>query len=291
MDSCCENKAEELAMLRAKQSRVLYIVLTVNAVMFLVEFVTGWIANSTALLGDSLDMFGDASVYALTLFVLHRSARARAGAALFKGSFMLLFGVLVVADALRKMLLQEVPAAGWMGSVGALALLANGYCFALLYRHRSDDLNMRSTWLCSRNDLLANSSVIAAAGLVALTGSLWPDILVGLAIAALFLHSAGQVIREAWGEWRASAPQLQQAQTTAGCCAGESDSQREPSTQQLIGITEPARTQAQFAPAKSCCASEPQAAATARCAQPLQSIVEPAVSTPTEGCCSPRRED
>ncbi len=156
MDSCCENKAGELAQLRAKQSRVLYIVLAVNAAMFLVEFIAGWIANSTALLGDSLDMFGDASVYALTLFVLHRSARARAGAALFKGGFMLLFGMLVVADALRKLVLQEVPAADWMGIIGALALLANGYCFMLLYRHRSDDLNMRSTWLCSRNDLVAN---------------------------------------------------------------------------------------------------------------------------------------
>lgn len=219
MDSCCENKAGELAQLRAKQSRVLYIVLAVNAVMFVVEFIAGWIASSTALLGDSLDMLGDASVYALTLFVLHRSARARAGAALFKGGFMLLFGAIVVADALRKLLQQEVPSPEWMGAIGTLALIANGYCFALLYSHRSDDLNMRSTWLCSRNDLMANSSVIIAAGLVALTGSLWPDILVGLAIAALFMHSAGQVIREAWIEWRANAPQ---PQPTASCCAGES---------------------------------------------------------------------
>ena len=207
MDSCCENKASELSQLRLKQSRVLYIVLAINAVMFLVEFIAGWIASSTALLADSLDMFGDASVYALTLFVLHRSLRARAGAALFKGGFMLLFGVLVVADALRKLWLQEVPAADWMGIVGMMALLANGVCFALLYRHRGDDLNMRSTWLCSRNDLMANSSVIVAAGLVGLTGSLWPDILVGLAIAALFLHSAGQVIREAWAQWKGNAPQ------------------------------------------------------------------------------------
>lgn len=219
MDSCCENKAGELAQLRARQSRVLYIVLAINAVMFLVEFTAGWIASSTALLGDSLDMFGDASVYALTLFVLHRSARARAGAALFKGGFMLLFGLLVVADAARKLLLQEVPAAEWMGAVGALALLANGFCFALLYRHRADDLNMRSTWICSRNDLLANSSVIVAAGVVALTGSMWPDILVGLAIAALFLYSAGQVIREAWQEWRTSAAPVQPAGSN---CAGES---------------------------------------------------------------------
>lgn len=199
MDSCCENKAGELAQLRSRQSRVLYIVLAINAVMFGVEFTAGWLADSTALLGDSLDMFGDASVYALTLFVLHRSDRARASAALVKGGFMLLFGLVVVADAVRKVILQEVPQADWMGTIGLVALLANSYCFYLLYSHRADDLNMRSTWICSRNDLVANASVVLAAILVAVTGSLWPDILVGLAIAALFLHSAWQVSREAYG--------------------------------------------------------------------------------------------
>lgn len=225
MDSCCENKAGELAQLRASQSRVLYIALAINAVMFLVEFSAGWIANSTALLGDSLDMFGDASVYALTLFVLDRSRRARAGAAVFKGGFMLLFGVVVVADAIRKLLIQDVPAADWMGVVGALALLANGICFALLYRHRADDLNMRSTWLCSRNDLFANSSVIIAAGLVAVTGSLWPDIIVGLAIASLFLHSAWQVIREGLEEWRLGdsmpADTSEKSDDGPSCCPSE----------------------------------------------------------------------
>lgn len=202
MDSCCENKAGELALLREKQSRVLYIVLSINAVMFLVEFVAGWIVGSTALLGDSLDMFGDASVYALTLFVLHRSDRARAGAALVKGGFMLLFGIAVIADAAHKLHINEVPVADLMGMVGLVALIANTACFALLYAHRSDDLNMRSTWLCSRNDLVANSSVILAAVMVAMTDSLWPDVIVGIAIAALFLHSASQVLREAWREWR-----------------------------------------------------------------------------------------
>lgn len=241
VDSCCENKTGELAKLRAKQSQVLYLVLAINAVMFVVEFSAGWIASSTALLGDSLDMFGDASVYALTLFVLHRSARARAGAALFKGGLMLLFGLLVIADAVRKLLLQEMPAADWMGSVGALALLANGICFALLYRHRADDLNMRSTWLCSRNDLVANSSVMVAAGLVALTNSLWPDVLVGPAIADLFLLSATGVIREAWWEWQASdrsgAPQTPANGPisipiiqSAGCGCGDSDDCEAPST-------------------------------------------------------------
>ncbi|MBW8336479.1 cation diffusion facilitator family transporter [Pseudomonas stutzeri] len=293
MDSCCENKAGELAQLRAKQSRVLYIVLAVNAAMFLVEFIAGWIANSTALLGDSLDMFGDASVYALTLFVLHRSARARAGAALFKGGFMLLFGMLVVADALRKLVLQEVPAADWMGIIGALALLANGYCFMLLYRHRSDDLNMRSTWLCSRNDLVANSSVIAAAGLVALTNSLWPDILVGMAIAALFLHSAGQVFREAWVEWRANAPQPQQpepAPACAGAAQGKSSSCCAPSPQGLVGIAEPSLSAAQFTPVQSCCAGEPQTTSGACCAPPSPGAAEPSESPSIKGCCSPKRE-
>jgi Co/Zn/Cd efflux system component len=256
MDSCCENKAGELARLRAKQSRVLYVVLAINAAMFLVEFSAGWIASSTALLGDSLDMFGDAAVYALTLFVLHRGARARAGAALFKGGFMLLFGLLVVADALRKMLQQAVPEADWMAAVGALALLANGYCFALLYRHRADDLNMRSTWLCSRNDLLANSSVIAAAGLVALSGSLWPDILVGLAIAALFLHSSGQVTGEAWREWQASAPQ---PYADTSCCTGE-----------VPG------------PSAGCCA--PAAP------QPLAGIAEPTPAQTKAACCKPTQD-
>ena len=199
VDSCCENKAGELAQLRSRQSRVLYIALAINAVMFGVEFTAGWLADSTALLGDSLDMFGDASVYALTLFVLHRSDRARASAALVKGGFMLLFGLVVVADAVRKVILQEVPQADWMGTIGLVALLANTYCFYLLYSHRADDLNMRSTWICSRNDLVANASVVLAAILVAVTGSLWPDVLVGLAIAALFLHSAWQVSREAYG--------------------------------------------------------------------------------------------
>lgn len=215
MESCCENKTDELARLRSKQGRVLYIVFAINAVMFFFEFISGWLAQSTALLGDSLDMFGDASVYALTLYALHRSARTRAGAALVKGVFMLLFGLVVIADAIRKSLLGVVPEAEWMGIVGLIALLANTLCFLLLYRHRSDDLNMRSTWLCSRNDLIANTSVIAAAALVAFTGTLWSDVVVGLALAALFLHSARQVLTEAWREWRAHAPRkVQHVQST-----------------------------------------------------------------------------
>ncbi|WP_148864242.1 cation transporter [Marinobacter fonticola] len=222
MDSCCENKAGELAHLREKQARVLYVVLGINAVMFFFEFISGWLANSTALLGDSLDMFGDASVYALTLYTLHRSARAKASAALAKGVFMLLFGLVVIGDAVRKSLLGVIPEANWMGVVGLIALAANTVCFLLLYSHRSDDLNMRSTWLCSRNDLVANTSVIAAAVLVALTGTLWPDVVVGIAIAGLFLHSAWQVLTEAWREWRHAnvPPDTESSVDRADTCCG-----------------------------------------------------------------------
>lgn len=202
MDNCCQSKGSELAQLHARQGRVLQVVLLINAVMFLIEFVSGWLARSTALLGDSLDMFGDASVYALTLYTLHQSAHARASANLAKGGMMLLFGSVVVVEALRKAWLGVIPAADWMGAVGLLALAANAVCFALIYRHRSDDLNMRSSWLCSRNDLIANTGVLVAAALVIVSGSFWPDIIVGLAIAALFLYSARLVLSEGWQDWR-----------------------------------------------------------------------------------------
>ncbi|MDZ7869569.1 MAG: cation transporter [Rheinheimera sp.] len=191
-------------MLKTEQARVLYIVLAINAVMFFVEFISGWLASSTALLGDSLDMFGDASVYALTLFVLHRSERARAGAAYAKGLLMLLFGLVVIADATYKAAVGVLPDADWMGGVAMIALLANTVCFLLLRRHRNDDLNMRSTWICSRNDLIANSSVIGAAVVVAVTGSFWPDVIVGVVIAILFIYSAWQVLGEARRAWQAS---------------------------------------------------------------------------------------
>lgn len=230
MDSCCENKAGELAQLRARQGRVLYIVLAINAVMFLFEFVSGWIIGSAALLADSLDMFGDASVYALTLYALHRSARFRTGAAFVKGGFMLVFGIAVIAAAVYKSIWGVVPEAEWMGTVGLIALAANVVCFMLLWAHRSDDLNMSSTWLCSRNDLIANSSVIAAAGLVAVTGTLWPDVVVGLAIAALFLHSAWRVLTDAWAEWRLPDPiRVQDEPTVTGdrCCSGDNVHERD----------------------------------------------------------------
>jgi cation diffusion facilitator family transporter len=202
MDTCCVEKAEELKTLRGKHRSVLVIVLVVNAVLFVVEAAAGLLANSTALLADSLDMLGDSLVYGFSLYVLWRSAVWKAKAALLKGAIVAVFGTGVLIQAIYKAIAGAVPVAETMGVIGLLVLLGNGLCFFLLYRHRSDDLNMRSTWLCSRNDIIANLSVLVAAVGVKIFDASWPDILVGAAIAALFLKSAFTVLRESFGELR-----------------------------------------------------------------------------------------
>jgi cation diffusion facilitator family transporter len=202
MDACCETKAEEISALRGKHKSVLTIVLVINAVLFVVEAAAGLLANSTALLADSLDMFGDSLVYGFSLYVLWRSAAWKAKAALLKGAIMAVFGIGVLFEAVHKMLVGIVPVAETMGIIGSLVLVGNGICFLLLSRHRSDDLNMRSTWLCSRNDIIANLSVLVAAAGVTIFNSGWPDILIGAAIAALFLKSALTILAESFVELR-----------------------------------------------------------------------------------------
>lgn len=205
MASCCEDKACEVTALRESHGRVLWIVLGINALMFVVEGWAGLLAHSTALLADALDMLGDALVYGFSLFVLARSARWQAGAALAKGAFMLVFGLGVLAEAGYKVFHPVMPSVETMGIIGTLALAANSVCFSLLYRHRADNLNMSSTWLCSRNDLIANVGVLVAAGTAYLLASRWPDIIVGGIIAALFLRSAFSVLRDsARALWPAS---------------------------------------------------------------------------------------
>ncbi len=197
MTDCCQDKARELNSGEAAFGRVLWVVLAINGIMFAVEFGAGILAGSTALLADSLDMLGDAAVYSVSLYALGRSDTWRAGAALLKGGLMAAFGLGVLGQLVWHWLAGTVPAAALMSGFGLAALAANLVCAALLLRHRRGDVNMRSTWLCSRNDVLANLGVLAAAGLVALTGRPWPDQVVGLIIALLFLRSALQVIRDA----------------------------------------------------------------------------------------------
>jgi cation diffusion facilitator family transporter len=196
MSGCCENKSCEVSALRARHSRVLWAVLAINASMFVVEGLAGWYARSTSLMADALDMLGDSLVYAFSLFVLAKSERWQATAALVKGGFMLAFGLGVLGDAVYKFRYPVMPDVETMGAIAALALAANLVCFYLLYSHRSDNLNMRSTWLCSRNDLIANVGVLMAAGSSYLLGRSWPDIIVGMVIAGLFLRSACSVLLE-----------------------------------------------------------------------------------------------
>lgn len=202
MDACCETKAEELGALRTQHKNVLVIVLVINAVLFVVEAAAGLLANSTALLADSLDMLGDSLVYGFSLYALWRTAEWKVKAALLKGVIMAVFGVAVLLEVMYKTISGIVPSAEVMGITGVLVLLGNGICFLLLFRYRSDDLNMRSTWLCSRNDIIANISVLLAAGSVSVFNASWPDIVIGAAIAALFLRSAFTVLRESVLELR-----------------------------------------------------------------------------------------
>lgn len=212
MANCCENKSCEISAMRSSHGRVLWIVLAINAGMFFVEGTAGLFAHSTSLLADALDMLGDALVYGFSLFVLARSVRWQAGAALVKGGFMLAFGIGVLGEAAYKALHPIMPGIETMGMVGGLALMANLACFFLLYRHRGDNLNMSSTWLCSRNDLIANVGVLLAAGSSYLLASRWPDIIVGAIIASLFLGSALSVLRQALHALRVSVSSRQNVQ-------------------------------------------------------------------------------
>ncbi len=198
-DHCCSAKANELELLarRADQRRVLQFVLAVNAAMFVIELVAGLVAGSAALMADSVDMAGDAFVYGLSLYALSRSDRWKGGAALAKGLVILGFGVGIAIDIAIKLSNGVPPSSTLMLVFGALALGANLVCLRMLWRFRAHDINMASTFECSRNDVISNLGVLAAAGLVAATASPWPDIIVGGAIALLFLRSAVQVIRAA----------------------------------------------------------------------------------------------
>jgi len=209
-DSCCDPSERHLDELRSRHRGVLWMVLAINLALFFVEGASGAWVGSNALLGDSLDMLGDALVYGASLYVVGRSARAEARVALGKGVLMALLATAVVADAVARVSGGTAPASAVVAVVGALALAGNAACFALLYAHRGDNLNLRSTWLCSRNDLVANLAVIASAGAVAVTGSAWPDALVGGGLALLWLRTSMRVLREAWpaarGAPKAAAP-------------------------------------------------------------------------------------
>lgn len=203
MSDCCSNAGCETAKLREGQAATLKAVLLINGTMFVAELTAGLVAGSTALLADSLDMLGDTLVYGFSLYVVARNDGWKALSAFMKSGIMAVFGLFVLGQAVYKVLHPALPEAGIIGAMGLLALAANAACFGLLWRHRGADINMRSVWLCSRNDIIANLGVLAAAVGVWLLHSQWPDVVIGLAIALLFMHSALAVFRDALHTHRA----------------------------------------------------------------------------------------
>ncbi|MEW5786763.1 MAG: cation transporter [Pseudomonadota bacterium] len=178
----------------AQESRVLKWLLGINAVMFLVELVTGWLAQSTGLLADSLDMFADAAVYGLALYAVGRHAGQQIHSARLSGWLQLLLALGALAEVGRRGVMGSAPEAPLMMGIALLALVANVACLALLARHRDGGVHMRASWIFSTNDVLANAGVILAGGLVAVTGSNYPDLAIGALIALLVLNGARRIL-------------------------------------------------------------------------------------------------
>jgi len=200
---CCGHHHQDPGVNPLQQAayrRVLWQVLAINAAMFSVEIGAGLAAGSAALQADALDFLGDAANYAISLFVVGMALRYRASAALAKGATMALLGIWVLAVTAWHAVNGTLPHAFAMGGVGVTALVANAVSFWLLWHHRTGDANMRSAWICTRNDVLGNLAVLIAAAGVFGTGTGWPDMIVAAVMAMLALQGAVTVIRQARSE-------------------------------------------------------------------------------------------
>ena len=189
--SCCSTKdVEKISKL------ALWWAFGINLTMFFVEQVYGWIGESRALLGDSVDMLGDSGFYLITILAIGKIPLFGARAAYIKGISMAFFTLLAIASAGYRFLNPQMPDAGIIGIVGALALCANFICAAILMKFRDSNINMRSVWLCTRNDVIANIGVLIAAAGVSFTNSSWPDLAIGAIIGIIILKSSLQILKE-----------------------------------------------------------------------------------------------
>ena len=188
--------------------RILWIALFINAAMFLVEIGAGFSTGSVSLLADAIDFLGDAASYGVSLMVLGMALHWRARAALLKGASMLLFGLFVLGRAAWAMLHGAPPEAATMGAVAMLALLANVAVAAMLYAWREGDANMRSVWLCSRNDAIGNMAVMLAALGVFGTGQAWPDLAVATGMALLAVAGGWSVVAQALEELQSNSREI-----------------------------------------------------------------------------------
>lgn len=187
-----------------RYKHALWAVIVINAAMFLVEMTAGKLAGSQALQADALDFLGDALTYGLSLAVIGMSLKIRSTAALLKGASLLLMGLWVLGSTIHQVFVLGVPKAEIMGAVGVLALAANLASVLLLMRYKDGDANVRSVWLCSRNDAIGNIAVMFASFAVWITASSWPDLIVALVMAGLFLRSSHLILVQAWGEYNSA---------------------------------------------------------------------------------------
>lgn len=202
--SCASEKAAP-ASVDPRWKRALWIAFAINAAMFLAEIGAGLIAGSTALQADALDFLGDAVNYAIALWVASMALVWRARAALLKGIGLVVLGLWVGGATIAHVVAGTVPEAEIMGVVGFAALLANGFVAAMLWRFRDGDSNMRSVWICSRNDAIGNLAVLAAAGGVFGTGAGWPDAIVAAVMATLSITGGLEIVRHARADLAAEA--------------------------------------------------------------------------------------
>lgn len=204
MSGCCNDDDIAFDGTSIAYRNALIAVIVINGVMFLVEASAGFTAMSQALKADALDFLGDTFTYALSLWAVGQAVSVRARVALFKGVSLSVMGLAVLAMTAYRVIITGQPDGETMGVIGGLALLANVASALILLRFRNGDANVQSVWLCTRNDAIGNVAVIGAAGLVILTTSPWPDLIVAAAMAGLFLQSAIKIIRQARVELRAA---------------------------------------------------------------------------------------
>jgi len=195
MSSCCGTTAQQ--HIDKAQRTLLWTVLVLNGVMFFVEFIAGWLAESSGLIADSLDMLADTLVYAVSLYAVGKAIKYKANAAILNGTLQTVLALVVLADVLQRLIFGSQPNANMMLWVALLALAVNIACFALLYSSRNGDINIRASWICSRNDMIMNGGVILSALLVAKLNMAWPDLVIATVIALIVLRSAIRIIRDA----------------------------------------------------------------------------------------------
>lgn len=208
---CCHTNAPVFDGMSDDYRRRLVAVIVINALMFVVEMTAGQLAGSQALQADALDFFADSVTYGASLLVIGMALRTRSLVALAKGASLAVMGLWVFGSTIYRVFVVGIPSAEIMGVIGFLALAANVASVLILMRHKDGDANVRSVWLCSRNDAIGNVAVMVAAVAVWGSASAWPDLAVAAIMAGLFLTSATKIMRQAWREYRSGLVQPPQA--------------------------------------------------------------------------------